>query len=204
MRKFMTAAVAGLSLAAAASADVYGPSAPIGAIPDVSSISSIIAVSNVPAPTIASVNSVTVDVTTAHTWVGDITLTLTAPNGDDVQLMRRPGTAGAGNSGDWLAGAYTYVATGGLAVPNVGNMGPGTYNRTSNAASTSTPPAPDADDYSVFVGDNLNGNWTLTARDDAGGDVGTLGTWSLDITSTPEPTSLGLLALAGLAAFRRR
>lgn len=203
MRKFAVAA-GGLSLlAAAASADVYGPGAGF-AIPDSGSASSTINVVNVANPTIVSVNSVTVNVSVAHTWVGDITLILTAPNGDDCQLMRRPGTSGVGNSGDWLVGAHVFVASGGATIPNTGNMAPGTWNRTNNAGSTSTPPPPDPDDYSVFVGDNLNGLWRLTARDDAGGDTGSIGSWSLDITSIPEPTSLGLLGLGALALLRRR
>lgn len=197
-------AVAASALPTVASADVYGPSAPIGPIPDVSFVARSLVAANIANPTIMSVNSVTVNVTTAHTWVGDISLILTAPNGDDCQLMRRPGTSGVGNSGDWLVGAYTFVTSGGLAVPNVGNMAPGTYNRTNNAASTQLTPPVDPDTYSVFDGDDLNGSWTLTARDDAGGDTGALGTWSLDITSIPAPGSLALLGLGGLIASRRR
>ena len=40
---------------------------------------------------------------------------------------------------------------------------------------------------SNFAGQNASGQWTLVVRDDAGGDVGTLETWSLQICPPPTP-----------------
>jgi len=209
MRKFL---VTGLIAASAtvASADVYGPGAG-GAIPDATpaGLSTTINAVNVANPTIVSVNSVTVSFSTAHTWVGDLVITLTAPNGDNVDVIHRTGAAagGAGDSSN-AAGPYTFDAAGAdftaaaAALPTGSNVPAGTYARFTNAIVGT--PASDPDNYSVFNGDNLNGNWTLNVSDWAGADLGTLGSWSMDITSVPEPTSLALLALGGLVALRRR
>ena len=47
---------------------------------------------------------------------------------------------------------------------------------------TATPLVPE-ESLSTFIGENPNGNWTLFIDDDAGGDSGTLVSWSLDITT---------------------
>ncbi|CAN5578908.1 hypothetical protein BH20VER1_BH20VER1_02340 [soil metagenome] len=141
--------------------------------------------------------------------MGDLTVTLTSPSGTSVQLFRRPGTSGLGNSGDWLAGTYTFVLSGGLSFPNTGNTVPGsTYNITSNPGSTQVIPPPNPNTFTAFNGQNLNGLWTLNIRDDAAGDIGAISGWQMNITSVPEPgtTSLMLLAAGGLgvAAWRKR
>lgn len=74
---------------------------------------------------ITSFDSLEIDVA-GHSWIGDLTATLTSPGGDNVQLFRRPGVSGVGSDGDWLTGTFIFVASGGLAVPNAGNWAAGT------------------------------------------------------------------------------
>lgn len=192
-----------------ARADFYGTGPGI-TIVDLTTQSSTINAVNLLGPNILTFDSVTLTVSTTHTWRGDLTLTLTAPNGESVQLFRRPGTSGLGSSGDWQAGNYTFVLSGGLAVPNNnGNMSPGTYNITNNSGSTQGTPAPDPDTYAIFTGDNLNGLWTFSITDSAAGDTGAISGWGMNITSSaiPEPSSfwaVGVLGLAGLFGLRLR
>lgn len=178
--------------------------------------SSTINAVNLSDPIISSFDSVIIDVV-SHTWIGDLTATLTSPNGDSVQLFRRPGDSGVGNSNDWQAGLYTFVASGGGTVPNIGAWAPGTYDITNNPATTQLIPAPNPNTYSVFNGTNLNGLWTLAIQDSAAGDVGSIAGWSMNITSVagqsgvPEidPRSgaaplAATLVLLGFVSSRRR
>jgi hypothetical protein len=56
----------------------------------------------------------------------------------------------------------------------------------------------------IFSATNPNGDWSLYAMDPASGDTGQIsGGWSLQIDATPEPASLSLLAVTGLAMFHR-
>ena len=59
---------------------------------------------------------------------------------------------------------------------------------------------------SVFDGFDAAGNWTLFVADQASGEVSTLQSWSLNVTTVPEPSilSLTLLPLAFLLAKRKR
>jgi subtilisin-like proprotein convertase family protein len=224
---------AGLILAAAATAPVlantdgtftFGPG-PGGLVPDASGTGPgpsgqaagvFTSVINVPGlSSVVSLNSVSLTWGPAHTWAGDIQVTLTAPNGDNVHLHSRVGATGNTSFGDSsdLLGTYVFVdadaaggvfstaaAAAGAAVP----IAPGTYKRSTNAATPGQ--GVDTDDYDVFVGDQANGNWTLTVRDWASPDPGTLASWSLNLTidRIPAPGALALLGVAGLAGRNRR
>lgn len=182
----------------------YGPGAGF-AFPDnnpAGGSSTILAI-NVANPTISSFDSVVIDVSVAHTWLGDLTATLTAPDGiTNVQLFRRPGTTALGSTGDWLIGTYTFVLSGGVAFPQAGNTVPGSsYNITSNPGSAQQVPLPDPDTYSVFTGMNLNGTWTLNISDNATGDTGSISGWSMNITSVPEPSTFALLGMMAAGAL---
>jgi hypothetical protein len=198
-----------LLAAGAAQADLYGPGGPI-VVPDntPAGASSSIAAVNILNPTIFTFDSVVINVSVAHTWIGDLTVTL-SHNGVDVQLFRRPGTSGIGSSGDWLVGVYTF-ATVGTAFPNTGNTVPGTtYAQTNNSASTQLVPPADPDTFAAFTGMDLNGTWTLTITDNASGDTATISSWSMNITSVPEPGTFALLGVMaagaiGVRAWRKR
>jgi hypothetical protein len=144
---------------------------------------------------IFSMIDLTLDIT--HTFVGDLTVTLTHPSGAVATIFDRPGVPpGTFGNGDNLDGVYIFEdfqpqlpeATG---APN-GIIAPGTYG-------TSGP-------GNLFDFDGLMkaGVWTLTITDSAGGDSGTLRGWSITMNNVPAPSALALLGLGGLAAARRR
>jgi len=61
--------------------------------------------------------------------------------------------------------------------------------------------------FSSFDGGNPNGTWSLFLADLSAGGTGQLDSWSLDITTVPEPAEINLLAaglVAGLWFLRRR
>jgi subtilisin-like proprotein convertase family protein len=173
---------------AATQAAVYGPQAG-GAIPDSTvggqggtPLTSTLAIAD--AGTITSVNSVTLTGLT-HTWVGDLRVTLTAPNGDNVHLFARLGCTGnltVGNGND-LAGNYIFQDTGTQFGGPLGTAAvpAGTYARSTCQAAL-TVPLPDNDAFTVFNGDPVTGNWVLSIDDWFPADVGNLTSWSIDIS----------------------
>jgi hypothetical protein len=217
---------AAMAVGSAAFATTYGPGSG-GAIPDHvgtpspgPATSSFVSTIAVPAATgnVVSVDSVSITMgpapantpTGAHSWIGDLTFTLTAPNGDNVHLMSRLGATTStsfGSSGDFIGGPFVFVDGGGAAMPTTGNPAPGTYNRFTNATVGAFPPA-DPDGYGVFAGDLADGNWTLTITDHGNGDSGGLASWSLNLTTAggvvPEPASLGLLGAGIMLPLLRR
>src|SRR5438876_5103434 len=59
---------------------------------------------------VGSVQSIVMNVSITHTWIGDMQAVLYNPAGIGYNIFVRPGSTGGslGNSGDWLAGTYTY------------------------------------------------------------------------------------------------
>lgn len=122
----------------------------------------------------ATITGVSVNFNITHTWDGDLYINLTSPNGNTLNLVNRRGGSGdnfvnttiSSSSGTSLA-TGTAPFTGTFAADGASGVGPTAY--TSNV--TTFPGL-----YSV-----PNGNWTLSIRDAAGGDVGTLTSWSLSI-----------------------
>jgi subtilisin-like proprotein convertase family protein len=176
--------------------------------------------SNAAAPTIAVFNSISI--TMGHTFAGDLVITLTSPGGQTADVLVRPGVAtatGFGN-GDNLGSSnsssapgtalYTFVNAGGTAFPTAtasgGLIASGTYNRASAANATVVTGGASGNDFSVFNGTDLNGVWTLTIRDLASGDTGTVASWSLDIASRPVPApgAAAMLGLGAIGAARRK
>src|SRR5688500_4656926 len=165
MRKsHILAGAVALAAGSVALADVYngagGPLPDRGALgvgPPTTVFTSTV---NVAPGTVVSVNSATLTQMTPS-WAGDLVVSLTAPNGDNVHLFSRVGATdatGFGSSGD-LNGTYTFVETGGATMPTIGNVPSATYNRSTNLPAA--PPAPDNDPFAVFAGDPAGGNWTL-------------------------------------------
>lgn len=200
MKKIALLALIGL--AGSASAAVWSGAGFI--IPDnvPAGTTSVIAVSG----DTSSITAVEITLTDLrHTWVGDLVATVTSPGGTTFTLFSRIGATTVGGVGDSsnLGGNYSFSdsAAGDIwAEAAAGATGyvmlSGAYRTTDALSSTATSM------NAAFAGEDSNGNWTLTIADNAGADLGDLGSWELNIV--PTPGSLAVLGFAGLAAGRRR
>src|SRR5690606_4192964 len=121
-----------------------------------------------------------VDLTTfiAHTYSGDIDMTLRSPSGTIVTLSTDNGGEydNVFNGTVWNddanpAGQVPYVTNNGIVTDHA-------YVNNVLAASLS-PEEP----LGAFIGEDPNGTWTLTISDDANQDGGTLNNWSLTLTT---------------------
>jgi subtilisin-like proprotein convertase family protein len=120
-----------------------------------------------------------------HTWVGDVTATLTAPNGTTVSLFTRIGvTAGAANGDDSdFGGTYVFddaftssLWTAASAVAASGVVAPGNYFPSVGATGAKTPlTAP-------MIGSNIYGTWTLKLTDSVTADTGSIASARIDFT----------------------
>ncbi|MGI9518448.1 MAG: proprotein convertase P-domain-containing protein [Pirellulaceae bacterium] len=150
-----------------------------------------------------------------HTWVGDLVITLTGPDGSVATIMNRTGTGFLNDSsnltaftqsgppsayifdddatGDWWAEA----ALGGTNY----EMRPGPYRPSDDSGLFASMNA-------QFANKSSQGTWTLTVSDNLGGDTGALETWDLTLITSevvPEPgTTLLLASCVGCLVLVRR
>jgi subtilisin-like proprotein convertase family protein len=117
---------------------------------------------NVPSTSLISDVNVTLNIT--HTWINDLTLTLTSPTGTAVQLVVNPCTSANINN---IAATFD---DSGIAV--VCGNSPG-------ISGTVLP----VQALSAFNGQNPSGTWTLTVADSFNQDGGSLNSWSVNICS---------------------
>jgi subtilisin-like proprotein convertase family protein len=149
------------------------------------------------------------DIRTAitHTWVGDLTIRLESPGGaSTLMLMNRPGRppAAFGRSADFASATpitFDDAAPSGRSAETIGEEPPGTAcGGTTVVGQTCGPdnyiPAPDPTDTPIaglgtnlaqFNGTAASGTWTLCVADSAGGDTGTLTSWSMLVTPAAPP-----------------
>lgn len=220
MRKFLGIALA-LAIAPAAMAVDNSYSAGPGlniSVPDNlydgtlgSMSSSTIVVPSVGADTITGL---TVDVGMSHTWVGDLTIKLVSPSGSLLTLLNRPGIPDGPDDGSTCCGDSSNLSAANLityddaASTSAELLGAAQPSSNDIIPAGSYIPAPDGAaglaNLAGFIGENAVGTWTLYIGDGAGGDVGTLDFWRLNISTIPEPTSLALLGLGVLGLIRRR
>lgn len=131
-----------------------------------------------------------------HTWVGDITALLIAPNGTSFTLFGRTGMTSVSAFGDSsdLIGPYnftdaavganwwTHAAAQGAAVALL----PGDYRTTQSgpqAIATTSPPTDLTAAFASVV--SPNGTWTMRFTDHAGGDTGGVSAANLTLETAP-------------------
>lgn len=126
-----------------------------------------------------SITDLNVDFKITHTWVGDLTITLTSPDGTSAVVYDRPGVPAStfGCSGDNIDATMDDEAVS----PVENQCGSGTPT----ISGSFTPNNP----LSVFDGKSTMGDWKLKVVDAAAPDPGTLISWgitySYEVTSTP-------------------
>ncbi|MGH7133782.1 MAG: proprotein convertase P-domain-containing protein [Phycisphaerales bacterium] len=233
MNRIVLSAFAVAALTGVAQADIY-TGGTVGSIPDGTGSNTpgaaaifTLNASNGANPTITSFNGITMNI--AHSWIGDLVITLTSPGGAVADILVRYGDTTASGSGmnmnlgqnnlstGQIPAIYTFVNSGTplpAVAPASGFLAAGTYNRAGAANGSVVATGASGNDFTIFNGGNVNGVWTLTIRDFFNGDVGFLAAippstfegWSLDITTTavPTPGAAALLGMGGLLVGRRR
>ncbi len=111
----------------------------------------------------------TTDIT--HTFGADLDITLTSPGGTTAVIS----TDNGGGNDDVFSGTLWDDQANDPATDH-------TY-----ANLTTATPLTVEEALCVFAGEDPNGTWTLSVADDAGGDTGTLNSWSLDVTTLTDP-----------------
>src|SRR5882724_10974061 len=139
------------------------------AIPDLTTVTSTIVVAG--APTYLRDLNMTTFIT--HTFAADLDITLTSPVGTVVTI-----TTDNGGGGVNVFNGTVWDDNAGTANP----PGPVTDNAFVSGV-VETPLVPE-EAMGAFIGEDPNGTWTLTITDDAGGDTGTLNSWSLNIVTS--------------------
>lgn len=152
----------------------------LGAIPDNNPAGRDVTFTVSGMPRVGAV-AVSLSFSPAHTWAGDVSATLFAPDGSPHSVFARPGMTGSGfgASGD-LVGPYVFRDSAAASIWSVQTTGAavfpaGTY-RTSGPLSAE-PTAMDP----VFAGRVGNGTWTLRVVDSAGGDTGAVSAATLSL-----------------------
>lgn len=164
--------------------------------------------SNITLPSGSSIPSdadLEVSLTIAHTWVGDLKVTLTGPGGvGSTTLFDKPGTNSSrfGNGDDLVStGNYIFSTAGSAVIPETsvgGTVPTGTYLPSSYGGS------PNNFSGINFPVSDASGTWKVSISDNAGGDLGTLIGWSLTVkyngtytTYFSGPGTIGTVSYSG-------
>lgn len=150
-------------------------------------------VSGMPARGLSDVRINALQLSPAHQFVGDLVVTLIAPNSASGVLFGRTGAATAAAFGDGsnVAGPYTFAddAAGGwwaaaAAAAETDPIPPGFY-RTSAIGGAGGTGANTSLTLAFSGVSDPNGTWTLRFTDGCQGDVGSVSAATLGLTSTP-------------------
>jgi hypothetical protein len=129
----------------------------------------------------------------SHSWNADVDMVLVNPAGDRFLKL----TTDNGGGGDNFVGTVLVdTATASITtIPGTGNISGEWRAEGGEFVAVTDPwlganalPATALSGFSGFAGSSANGDWTLFIYDDAGGDVGTLNSWSIEFVN---PTLLG-------------
>ncbi|NML76389.1 tandem-95 repeat protein [Rhizobium sp. S-51] len=120
--------------------------------------------SSIEVPTGGTIADINVSINLTHTYMSDLEIYLVAPDGTTIRLV-----ANAGGSAD-PNGVITFDDEAAQSFGSASAPFTGTWR-------------PDVDQLSLLDGKDMSGTWTLHINDDAGGDIGTLFNWSLQINS---------------------
>lgn len=133
-------------------------------------------------PAGATIGSMSVNFNMSHTWAGDIVMALKAPNNNVLNLNNQlSGTGGAGATTGFVNTTISSAGTAAL------SSGTGTFTGTfradafAGAAGGPTGMAPTGTTWTQLYG-TPNGTWTLGVYDNFVGDVGTLTSWTINMT----------------------
>ena len=135
----------------------------------------ITSVINIPtAGTVTDLRVFEVDIT--HSYVGDLTVTLTSPAGTTITLLSQLGVPASdfGCSGDDL-----FLNFDDMAASTAADL-ENTCNTLPAADGTFQPVNP----LSTFTGEDITGDWILTVIDNVSDDGGSLNGWQLDICAS--------------------
>ena len=104
------------------------------------------------------ISNVTIDI--SHTWDGDLSINLVSPSGASLNLSQFNGGSLNNYTNTVFVDGAPSITTG--SAPFTGQFSPegGTFADT-------------------FEGEDVNGTWSLAVCDDAGGDLGTVNSWSI-------------------------
>jgi subtilisin-like proprotein convertase family protein len=131
---------------------------------------------NIGAGIIPAAANLQVRLNMTHTWVGDISVTLTSPCGTTF-VFDRPGVPAStfGNSAD-LIGVYIFDINAASIIPESGGgvIAPGNYQPSKDAN-----PGVAQSWTGITFPCNAAGIWTLSVSDNAAGDIGTLIDWAI-------------------------
>jgi subtilisin-like proprotein convertase family protein len=120
----------------------------------------------------------------AHAWCPDLDMTLTSPAGTVVTLTTDNGLADSFNGTTWDDDANPLGQ-----VPYSSNNNMVTdHNYVNNVTAMLVTPE---EALGAFIGEEPNGNWTLTISDDTIGNTGTLSIWAVMITACSYPDGDG-------------
>ncbi|MCP4251347.1 MAG: PEP-CTERM sorting domain-containing protein [bacterium] len=151
------------------------------------------------------ISDLDVEMTIVHAWQGDLIITVTDPNGQSVELMNRAGapeysvfgfSADNFGTGTGTDGVFTFDDEAAMTYDEPHVPGPGIAD-VSGAWQPENP-------LSAYDDGRKVGDWWFHVSDNAAGDVGEIQHFALHFENVPEPTSLALLGVGGLAMFRRR
>ncbi len=148
----------------------------------------------------ANVTEVSVDIALSHTWAGDVDAILRAPGGmPSLVIVSRIGVVAAGTFGDSSNYGGTYSFSDAAMGTNIWTVAtdpscdtnciiaPGSYRTTAPGQPMQTNPPPVTSLNATFGGMTpaaANGTWTLTFRDAASDDTGTVTAANLTVNPT--------------------